>query len=152
MRVRLKPYDPAKGHKLRSLCLSWLNGKIYRVEHPWYEEPDHIAAELAKVNQDGSVTEEPIPGLPRAFDIMTTEQVAKLAEADLRARIGAPGAEQVFIAADRNKSKATPVQAPTPTDESAESPESAATDEPAATESPAAAKGAERVGGKKKGG
>lgn len=101
-RVRIKPYDEKKGHRLQRLTLSPMNGKRFEAG-VWYEVEDGLAEELAMVNQDSSISEEQLDGVARAFDIYTPEVAARVAEEELRVASGAPKLGDVMLPPERGE-------------------------------------------------
>lgn len=70
--IRLKPFNPRKGLKLRTYTYK---GTAYKSEAGWYEVPDTIAAYLSTVHQ-----EENNPESPPAFDVCATRADAMALE------------------------------------------------------------------------
>lgn len=108
-KVRIKPYDKRAGHELRRVRVAEINGKLYEAGL-WYDEPDDLAARLAQVNQNATITEDPVPGLGRAFDIFTPEEAEEVAELEYRAKIGMPSPKRGHRAPTREAPRQEPVQ------------------------------------------
>jgi hypothetical protein len=72
--VRIKPYNPKKGFKLRTYVL---HGTVFRETAGWYEVSDADAAYLATIRNsqyDGNA--------PLAFDVCTREEAQALEDAE----------------------------------------------------------------------
>ena len=73
--VRLKPYAPKKGLRLRTFTF---RGNVFRVDAGWYEVDDATARYLATVRNDAENEES-----PKAFDILGTKaEAAELEETE----------------------------------------------------------------------
>lgn len=108
-RARIKPLDPKKGHHLQRFTHGALGGLRFEAGR-WYEVNEDVAAELARVNQGGSLTTEPVPGLPRAFDILEPEAAERLSAEELRvASGGTPMAEVMVPPGREGVQRAVPV-------------------------------------------
>jgi len=85
--VRLKPYDPKKGHYIRKYTTL---ATTFEESRGWYRVPDHIADYLATVHQ---LSDD--PDSPMAFDVCSQEQAeaidaAEKKKAEERARAAEP--------------------------------------------------------------
>lgn len=102
--VRLKPHDPRKGQRLRSLIDGADDGKRY-TEGGLYEVTEQVAAHLAEYMQNGErvAADERVHGLVRAFDIWPDRASAQAAlEEEGRGQLLQPSIKQVLIAPDRD--------------------------------------------------
>jgi len=85
--VRLKPYDPKRGHYIRKYTTATTT---FEESRGWYRVPDHLADYLATVHQ---LSED--PDSPLAFDVCSQEQAeaidaAEKKKAEERARAAEP--------------------------------------------------------------
>ena len=90
--VRLKPYNPKRGYKLRRFTYK---GMRFDGSKGWYAVPESIAAELAEIHQEYYDEDSPM-----AFDVMTQDEAIALEEAETkketeRARASEPRAAAV---------------------------------------------------------
>lgn len=74
--VRIKPYNPKKGYKLRTYVF---RGLALRETAGWYELPDDDAAYLATVRNDDTDSNSPL-----AFDVCTKEEAEAVEDAEKR--------------------------------------------------------------------
>ena len=103
--VRLKPFDPRRGHVLKSLIVSALDGKKF-AQGSWYAVTSKDAAVLCEFMQDGSRV--PVgaltPGLLRAFDVYETKEAAEAArDEETRSQLspGSPSLDAIVAPATR---------------------------------------------------
>jgi hypothetical protein len=68
--ARLKPYNPRRGHVLRSYTIL---GVRFKVERGWYEIDATLAARLRTIRQRSNDADS-----PDAFDVMTKEEAVAL--------------------------------------------------------------------------
>lgn len=112
--VRLKPYDPKRGHVLRRYTAF---GVRFEESRGWYRVSDEVAEYLGKVRQQ--------PGLdytPLAFDVCTEEEAVALEtrekrEQEERAIASAPNvatAQDVSAVAPRSRGDLTTADLPQP--------------------------------------
>jgi len=91
--VRLKPYDPKRGHVIRRYTAFSIR---FEEARGWYKVADEVAAYLATVHQ--------VPGdedSPLAFDVCTEEEAQSLEtaekkKAEERARAAEPNVAQPY--------------------------------------------------------
>lgn len=132
--VRIKPFDPRKGQRLRSLIDSANDGKRY-VEGHLYQVSQAEADHLACFMQDATRvdTKVVVHGMARAFDVYPDMPTAQRAvEEEVRAGLvpGATTANRAFTAPGRDAAEA-PVPAPASDDSwSAPAPAAASPDRP----------------------
>ncbi len=96
--VRLKPYDPRRGHRLRQLIDSSREGKRY-VEGHLYSVPADDAEHLSWFMQDTERVNPAVSvqGRARAFDVFTSADEARsVIEEENRGQLLQPSARQVF--------------------------------------------------------
>lgn len=79
MHVRLKPYNPKRGHLLRRYTVF---GIRFECEKGWYEVDDDIAIYLKTVHQDNND-----PDSKDAFDVCTLDEAKELDRKERRERL-----------------------------------------------------------------
>lgn len=101
--VRLKPVNPQRGHKLRSLLDSANQGKRYTEGH-LYEVTAAEAAHLAEFMQDGTLVDVNVQvhGKERAMDVWNSREAAKAALDEEGRGALLQGSNKIFKAPDRN--------------------------------------------------
>ena len=72
MLVRIKPFNPKKGH-LRKTHIEQKFGMKFKVEGGWYEVPAAVARELRKITQNPDD-----PESPEVFDVVTRAQAQEI--------------------------------------------------------------------------
>ena len=93
MLVRLKPFDPRRGHVLRRFTY---RGVKFHEERGWYRVEPVVAAYLKTVRQVGND-----PHAPLAFDVLSEEEARALdarEESETKVRRGAADATRVAVA------------------------------------------------------
>lgn len=91
--VRLKPYDPKKGHVIQRYTAFSIR---FEERRGWYKVSDEVAAYLATVHQVPSDEDSPL-----AFDVCTDEEAQRLEaaekkKAEERARAAEPNVAQPY--------------------------------------------------------
>jgi hypothetical protein len=118
MLVRLKPYNPKRGHNLRRYGYK---GIIFDVERGWYKVDAELAEELKGVYQD--ITEVDEYGnyiSPLAFDVCTEEEAAKIDEREADVATTRKTAAKSNVILDLStKTAQTPASTPASTVETA---------------------------------
>ena len=109
--VRLKPYDPKKGHVIRRYTAF---GVRFDEARGWYKVSDEVAAYLATVHQRPGDEDS-----PAAFDACTEEEakaleVAEKKKAEERARAAEPNVAQPHDVSTKGPDL-TPAALPQPT-------------------------------------
>jgi len=106
--VRLKAYEPRRGHVLRRFTYA---GVKFHEERGWYRVEARVAAHLKGVRQ---VPDDAFA--PPAFDVCTEEEAMALdvAEAD-EARVRRTAADQIRLTPARTSSVLTSADLPKPT-------------------------------------
>ena len=74
--IRLKPFDPKKGHIIRRYTVS---GTTFEERKGWYRVSDHAAAYLATVHQIADDEDSPM-----AFDVCTQDDAKRIDAAERR--------------------------------------------------------------------
>jgi hypothetical protein len=94
MLVRLKPFDPRRGHVLRRYTY---RGIKFHVERGWYRVEPAVAAYLKEVRQVAADEHAPL-----AFDVQTEEEARALdAREEVEAKVRRSAAEATRVAVAR---------------------------------------------------
>lgn len=70
--VRIKPYDPKRGHRLR-VFIHGPTGKRFDEKKGWYRVPRHVAMQLAEIHVNEADDRSPF-----AFDVMSAEEAKRV--------------------------------------------------------------------------